>query len=993
MRILKKLLIPFMGMILISCGEVNNFSKTDTNIKLPQVSKSDKARSINQSEIDTIKNSIHQLSWAYYQESRTIETQTVKARWYISNNEYAYVLSLMPIVNDVAGWGVVSETSGSMDIVKNTITIGNIPSSSTCNYFDLGLKQTQTNCQIKKDIELIRNSTVKLVWWFFEAPNKKWYIVNESSSVIYKFASINGQYDWQPLDIGVKPTFFVENGVKKLKFDSNAIFDLNSPTDESKNFPKKGCSFSDVVKLNKYYPYIIALCQSNIDVGTIASNYDKFEPNKLATWSEVTTVANYSANYNNVVNLCTSDKYINASKEQCHLDYASSKGFNDKLANESVTVGEAIVYTMSITYNKNFSVSEASQFLKNNGVLDDNISNTSKITRGQMAQLILSITGVYAKEATPSNLRSNTFSLPSLPIGINPPTTDTPLVDTESPSAYGEGIDIIDKASNCPNDPTLRADSSSCEYEGIKREVILPSSSIKEPVTMNIDTSTDMATKVVETAKESIGTTVPFVDSSNTHDMLFVNSVLGVSTDYATTTEMVDELKSQNKTVDLPNAQIGDIIVYNAEASSDNRSHLAIKVSDTTEVGLPNANGIQETPIVTDSVNTIIPLGNLKLPTIDTSTVKKNLFDEIPLITTMGNIYGELGQRGNNYFRFVTNGNKEVRLNFNLVNYDTPMEVDVYQLVYNNDANAYDDINKRPIKSRIVHDESIKFVTSKTAMYEIRIRQQGGVEYQKEDYKYKFNLTCDGNPCHQLGDFDSPTNSKYITIEETREHRIDYSGDKDYFLLKVPNTGLISIRIKSKVLNNNLVTINDMDSNSYTDMSAVMYRLKDNKQMTGTFHTNDSVYLDKGDYIIIVGQSNIDYDVEPYALQVYYPKSSTYIFTDITTNLMWRDDYETIDTNYQKDWLYANDYCNTLFTNGYQDWRLPTLDEFKTIIDKNKYPAIIDGFESTRAVPYWTATTTDSTLSRAYYVTPTGGIGSSDMATKYNIRCVRGEQK
>jgi len=233
-KILIKLLIPLIGMIFVSCGEVDSVNPAiEDSDNLPQVSQVKNSRSINQSEIDLIKNNVHTLSWAYYQEGITADR--ANARWYISSYYYkdhlGKVLSLMPIENGNAGWGLVSNTAGNMNIYNDKITVGYIPDKTSCYYDDEVLGKDKYNCQIKKDVELIRDSTVDLVWWFFKAPNDGWYIVRENYTKVLKFASTNGQYDWNHVvEIGIKPTIYVENGVKKLKFDSSNTNTIEEPT-------------------------------------------------------------------------------------------------------------------------------------------------------------------------------------------------------------------------------------------------------------------------------------------------------------------------------------------------------------------------------------------------------------------------------------------------------------------------------------------------------------------------------------------------------------------------------------------------------------------------------------------------------------------------------------------------------------------------------------------------------------------------------------------
>lgn len=227
MNIQKKIqVILLIGLFFVSCGD-NHRSKQNTIVSssnLPTIILLDKEQSkVEQketlSEVDMIKNNVHELSWAYYQEERST-TVTKNRRWFISNASSPYIFSLMPIENSQAGWAEVSLTAGQVNLDVNTISIGDIPNKSTCSYYDRGLNQEKENCIIKDDVSNIKNSTVAILWWFFQASNGSWYIMGEGHTIAYKFAGDeDGQYDWtHTVDIGVTPTLFVENGIKKMKF-------------------------------------------------------------------------------------------------------------------------------------------------------------------------------------------------------------------------------------------------------------------------------------------------------------------------------------------------------------------------------------------------------------------------------------------------------------------------------------------------------------------------------------------------------------------------------------------------------------------------------------------------------------------------------------------------------------------------------------------------------------------------------------------------------
>ncbi|MCH9740862.1 MAG: CHAP domain-containing protein [Epsilonproteobacteria bacterium] len=213
---------------LLGCGNEASSSEKSSmkTMVLPTIASSSESlgqQKVTQAEIDVIKNSVHELSWAYYQEERTAIQKD--RRWYISMPSAAYVFSLMPIVNGQAGWAGISLNAGSIDLNNNTVSIADMSSRSSCSYYDYGLAKSNENCIIQTDVELIRNSTVPIKWWFFQASNNNWYIMTEGYSVAFMFAGNEetGDYDWShTVDIGVKPTFFVEDGVKKLKFVSSS---------------------------------------------------------------------------------------------------------------------------------------------------------------------------------------------------------------------------------------------------------------------------------------------------------------------------------------------------------------------------------------------------------------------------------------------------------------------------------------------------------------------------------------------------------------------------------------------------------------------------------------------------------------------------------------------------------------------------------------------------------------------------------------------------
>lgn len=109
------------------------------------------------------------------------------------------------------------------------------------------------------------------------------------------------------------------------------------------------------------------------------------------------------------------------------------------------------------------------------------------------------------------------------------------------------------------------------------------------------------------------------------------------------------------------------------------------------------------------------------------------------------------------------------------------------------------------------------------------------------------------------------------------------------------------------------------------------------------------------------------------------------------TGLMWQKE----DDNTNKEWEAAITYCKGLSLGGYSDWRLPTIEELKSIIDKTREKPVINTtyFPNTKASDYWSSTTNENNTSQAWYVDFYGGA-----VYKYGkfhgdyVRCVRGGQ-
>jgi len=119
------------------------------------------------------------------------------------------------------------------------------------------------------------------------------------------------------------------------------------------------------------------------------------------------------------------------------------------------------------------------------------------------------------------------------------------------------------------------------------------------------------------------------------------------------------------------------------------------------------------------------------------------------------------------------------------------------------------------------------------------------------------------------------------------------------------------------------------------------------------------------------------------------------IVTDSKTGLAWQDNNDTNGT--QRTWQEAIDYCEALDLGGHSDWRLPNVNELKTIIDRTKtQPAIVDGFEyvgSSNYGRYWSSSTFKGDEGNAWIVGFNNGFldGYPKDFSRY-VRCVRDGQ-
>ncbi len=114
------------------------------------------------------------------------------------------------------------------------------------------------------------------------------------------------------------------------------------------------------------------------------------------------------------------------------------------------------------------------------------------------------------------------------------------------------------------------------------------------------------------------------------------------------------------------------------------------------------------------------------------------------------------------------------------------------------------------------------------------------------------------------------------------------------------------------------------------------------------------------------------------------------VVLDTQTKLMWQDN--EIGTKVK--WEAAIQRCEDLSLATHEDWRLPSINELRSIIDSSKTsPTIIDGFTKTSSSFYWSSSNDEVIKTRAWGVGFNSGyVSFGGKTNNYYVRCVRAGQ-
>ena len=108
---------------------------------------------------------------------------------------------------------------------------------------------------------------------------------------------------------------------------------------------------------------------------------------------------------------------------------------------------------------------------------------------------------------------------------------------------------------------------------------------------------------------------------------------------------------------------------------------------------------------------------------------------------------------------------------------------------------------------------------------------------------------------------------------------------------------------------------------------------------------------------------------------------------------MWQDSYSNNHGLIRNScWEKALRYCHELDMKGYHDWRLPNINELKSIVDRNLHsPALSPVFQRVSLGNFWSSTTLASSPDNAWTLYMNyGNTSYGDKTYGYFVRCVRG---
>ncbi len=157
--------------------------------------------------------------------------------------------------------------------------------------------------------------------------------------------------------------------------------------------------------------------------------------------------------------------------------------------------------------------------------------------------------------------------------------------------------------------------------------------------------------------------------------------------------------------------------------------------------------------------------------------------------------------------------------------------------------------------------------------------------------------------------------------------------------------------------------------------------------MTGAWTVPDTGQTES--YTGVFGEDS-DYNINPPS----FTDNGNGTVTDNVTGFIWQQE----DDGVTRSWDDAVKYCEELDLATFTDWRLPDVEELKSIVNYGTYdPAIDERFfpgANKMTMWYWSSTRSAEYPSEAWFVAFSNGESRSDGApNNYRdtyVRCVRG---
>jgi len=281
-----------------------------------------------------------------------------------------------------------------------------------------------------------------------------------------------------------------------------------------------------------------------------------------------------------------------------------------------------------------------------------------------------------------------------------------------------------------------------------------------------------------------------------------------------------------------------------------------------------------------------------------------------------------------------------------------------------------------------------------------------------DGFKDGEEVTAGTNP----NDKDDYPITKELTLELTNKQTCETTGKCD-FKVGIPNNGKSYNATLSFGDGGSVSMSTSTASIDGLNITPTLYSYSTQTheyQQTGTYTTTleanvDSEDLDSKSLDVVVssigGTAISTSKVKKTGqTQTYYPKDDgnyqkgiepNYsrngdIVTDLVTGLQWQDNEEVKTVT--KNWEDAKIYCsNNVSLNGFNDWRLPTAIELKSIIDYGENNPSIDSiFINTNPYFYWSSTTLIWDARYAFYVHFNHGNMTTNLkGFNAYVRCVR----